>query len=140
VHDGLFTAREGEEAWGIAHRVLMPAFGPLSIQGMFPEMHDIATQLALKWARYGPQQEIHVTDDFTRLALDTLALCSMVSCLDSFLGQGDDIADLIQGFRFNSYYSPTLHPVSSAHAFDHPTLTSPSSSRAWATSSFNQAE
>ncbi|KAH7367976.1 bifunctional P-450:NADPH-P450 reductase [Plectosphaerella cucumerina] len=91
VHDGLFTAREGEEAWGIAHRVLMPAFGPLSIQGMFPEMHDIATQLALKWARYGPQQEIHVTDDFTRLALDTLALCSM-------------------GFRFNSYYSPTLHP------------------------------
>lgn len=39
VHDGLFTAREGEENWGIAHRVLMPAFGPLSIQGMFPVSH-----------------------------------------------------------------------------------------------------
>ncbi|KAB8262944.1 cytochrome P450 [Aspergillus pseudonomiae] len=91
VHDGLFTAREGEVNWGIAHRVLMPAFGPLSIQSMFDEMHDIATQLALKWARYGPETPIMVTDDFTRLTLDTLALCSM-------------------GFRFNSYYSPELHP------------------------------
>ncbi|SPO06415.1 probable bifunctional P-450:NADPH-P450 reductase [Cephalotrichum gorgonifer] len=91
VHDGLFTAHDGEENWGIAHRILMPAFGPLSIQGMFPEMHDIATQLALKWARYGPDESIAVTDDFTRLTLDTLALCSM-------------------GYRFNSYYSPVLHP------------------------------
>jgi cytochrome P450/NADPH-cytochrome P450 reductase len=91
IHDGLFTAREGEEAWGIAHRVLMPAFGPLPIQNMFEEMHDIATQLALKWARYGPDTPIKVTDDFTRLTLDALALCSM-------------------GFRFNSYYSPVLHP------------------------------
>ncbi|KAF7551931.1 hypothetical protein G7Z17_g4675 [Cylindrodendrum hubeiense] len=91
VHDGLFTARMGEENWGIAHRVLMPAFGPLSIRGMYDEMHDIASQLALKWARYGPDNSIAVTDDFTRLTLDTLALCSM-------------------GYRFNSYYSPVLHP------------------------------
>ncbi|EWZ28976.1 cytochrome P450 [Fusarium oxysporum Fo47] len=91
VHDGLFTAKLGEENWGIAHRVLMPAFGPLSIQSMFDEMHDIASQLALKWARYGPDSPIMVTDDFTRLTLDTLALCSM-------------------GYRFNSYYSPVLHP------------------------------
>lgn len=33
--DGLFTAHDGEKNWGIAHRILMPAFGPLSIQGMF---------------------------------------------------------------------------------------------------------
>ncbi|KAH7156720.1 cytochrome P450 [Dactylonectria macrodidyma] len=91
VHDGLFTARMGEENWGIAHRVLMPAFGPLAIRGMYDEMHDIASQLALKWARYGPDNSIPVTDDFTRLTLDTLALCSM-------------------GYRFNSYYSPVLHP------------------------------
>ncbi|KAL4914001.1 cytochrome P450 [Aspergillus aurantiobrunneus] len=91
VHDGLFTARMGEVNWEIAHRVLMPAFGPLSIRGMFDEMHDIASQLALKWARYGPDAPIMVTDDFTRLTLDTLALCSM-------------------GYRFNSYYSPEMHP------------------------------
>ncbi|KAI1305496.1 bifunctional P-450:NADPH-P450 reductase [Xylaria venustula] len=88
VHDGLFTAQPGEEAWGIAHRV----FGPLSIRGMFEEMHDVATQMALKFARYGPTTPIPASDDFTRLALDTLALCSM-------------------GFRFNSFYSKELHPM-----------------------------
>lgn len=36
VHDGLFTANyPGEENWAVAHRVLVPAFGPLSIRGMF---------------------------------------------------------------------------------------------------------
>ena len=34
--DGLFTARPGEHNWEIAHRILMPAFGPLSINSMFP--------------------------------------------------------------------------------------------------------
>ncbi|KAH6999258.1 cytochrome P450 [Ilyonectria sp. MPI-CAGE-AT-0026] len=91
VHDGLFTAIEGEENWGIAHRVLMPAFGPISIRSMFDEMHELASQLALKWARHGPDFHIMASDDFTRLTLDTIALCSM-------------------GFRFNSFYSPELHP------------------------------
>lgn len=95
VHDGLFTARKEETNWGIAHRVLMPAFGPTSIQGMFTEMHEIASQLALKWARHGSDAPIMVTDDFTRLTLDTLALCTM-------------------NFRFNSYYHDDLHPFINA--------------------------
>jgi len=64
---------------------------------MFEEMHDIATQMALKFARYGPNEPIPASDDFTRLALDTLALCSM-------------------GFRFNSFYSKELHPMIEAMA------------------------
>lgn len=95
VHDGLFTADEGEENWGIAHRVLMPAFGPVSVRGMFDPMYDLGTQLALKWARHGPSHAIAVTEDFTRLALDTIALCSM-------------------DFRFNSFYSENLHPFIAA--------------------------
>jgi cytochrome P450/NADPH-cytochrome P450 reductase len=92
LHDGLFTAMGPQEKnWGIAHRVLMPALGPLAIRNMFDEMHDIASQLVLKWARLGPEQTIHVTDDFTRLTLDTIALCAM-------------------DFRFNSYYSDDMHP------------------------------
>ncbi|KAB5577830.1 putative bifunctional P-450:NADPH-P450 reductase [Coniochaeta sp. 2T2.1] len=91
VHDGLFTARNEEPNWGIAHRVLMPAFGPTKIQSMFDDMHDIATQLAMKWARHGSLTPIHVTDDFTRLTLDTLALCAM-------------------DYRFNSYYHDEMHP------------------------------
>lgn len=38
VKDGLFTAHKGEENWAIAHRILIPAFGPLSIRGMFDQM------------------------------------------------------------------------------------------------------
>jgi cytochrome P450 / NADPH-cytochrome P450 reductase len=73
----------------------MPAFGPVSIRGMYDDMHDIASQLAMKWARHGPNHPIMVTDDFTRLALDTIALCSM-------------------DFRFNSYYSEKMHPFIAA--------------------------
>ncbi|KAF7593413.1 hypothetical protein BBP40_011515 [Aspergillus hancockii] len=92
VHDGLFTADyPGEENWEIAHRVLIPAFGPLVIRSMYDDMYDIASQIALKWARQGPDTAIIVTDDFTRLTLDTIALCSM-------------------GVRFNSFYSEELHP------------------------------
>ncbi|KAK8119359.1 Bifunctional P-450:NADPH-P450 reductase [Apiospora kogelbergensis] len=92
VNDGLFTSTGVEEEnWGVAHRVLMSAFGPMSIRNMFGEMHEIASQLALKWARQGPHEPIDVGTDMTRLALDTVALCSM-------------------GFRFNSYYRQDLHP------------------------------
>ncbi|KAJ5639427.1 Oxidoreductase FAD/NAD(P)-binding [Penicillium longicatenatum] len=54
-------------------------------------MYDIATQLVMKWARQGPNASITVTDDFTRLTLDTIALCAM-------------------GTRFNSFYRDEMHP------------------------------
>lgn len=55
-------------------------------------MHEVVSQLVLKWARMGPATRIDVGEDFTRLTLDTVALTSM-------------------GFRFNSYYnSSDLHP------------------------------
>ena len=58
-------------------------------------MHDIASQLVLKWARKGPEYRISVTDDFTRLTLDTIALCAM-------------------DFRFNSFYQDEMHPFVTA--------------------------
>ncbi|KAL8349120.1 hypothetical protein RB601_002045 [Gaeumannomyces tritici] len=91
VQDGIFTANGKDEVWGAAHRILVPAFGPVAIQGMFDDMYDVSAQLALKWARHGPSSQIAATDDLTRMTLDTIALCSM-------------------GFRFNSYYHDDLHP------------------------------
>ncbi|KAF1911690.1 cytochrome P450 [Ampelomyces quisqualis] len=58
---------------------------------MFSEMHDVASQLVMKWARHGPNHTIQVVDDFTRLTLDTIALCAM-------------------DYRFNSYYYQSMHP------------------------------
>ena len=109
---GLFTARGDDPDWGQAHRILMPAFSPLSVRDMFDgtsgcvtalpnslgvvwltstDMKDVANQLILKWARKGPENRILVTDDFTRLTLDTIALCSMA-------------------YRFNSFYQDAMHP------------------------------
>jgi cytochrome P450/NADPH-cytochrome P450 reductase len=89
--DGLFTARTEEESWGRAHRILMPAFSPLALKDMFDGMVDIAEQLMLKWERLGPEADIDVVSDFTRLTLDTIALCSF-------------------SYRFNSFYSESMHP------------------------------
>ncbi|THY18852.1 putative P450 monooxygenase [Aureobasidium pullulans] len=91
AHDGLFTAYPDEPNWAIAHRTLMPAFGPLPIRSMFGEMQDIASQMVLKWARFGPEHPIDASGDFTRLTLDSIALCAM-------------------GTRFNSFYHDDMHP------------------------------
>ncbi|MDO5053082.1 MAG: cytochrome P450 [Pseudoclavibacter sp.] len=89
--DGLFTARTQEENWGRAHRILMSSFAPMALRDMYDGMADIAEQLMLKWERLGPEAEIDVAHDFTRLTLDTIALCSF-------------------SYRFNSFYSQRMHP------------------------------
>jgi cytochrome P450 / NADPH-cytochrome P450 reductase len=88
---GLFSAANDDPDWGQAHRILIQPMGPLPVEGMFDEMKDIANQLILKWARKGPENRILLTDDFTRLTLDTIALCTMK-------------------YRFNSFYSAEMHP------------------------------
>jgi cytochrome P450/NADPH-cytochrome P450 reductase len=51
--------------------------------------------MVLKWARYGPDEEIALTEDFSNLTLDTIALCTM-------------------DFRFNSFYRGGAHPYVAA--------------------------
>lgn len=89
--DGLFTAHTYEPNWGKAHRILMPAFGPLGIRKMFDPMLDIAEQLMLRWERFGESAVIDVPDQMTRLTLDTIALCAF-------------------DYRFNSFYQDEMHP------------------------------
>ncbi|KIP12117.1 hypothetical protein PHLGIDRAFT_98480 [Phlebiopsis gigantea 11061_1 CR5-6] len=91
IGDGLFTAYKEEPNWAIAHRLLMPAFGTASIREMFPDMLDLASQLVMKWERFGPKHRIDPAEDFTRLTLDTIALCSM-------------------SYRLNSFYRESSHP------------------------------
>ena len=54
-------------------------------------MHEILTQMILKWARYGSEHRIDASEDFTRLTLDSIAICAMDT-------------------RFNSFYTENLHP------------------------------
>ncbi|MFL5352204.1 bifunctional cytochrome P450/NADPH--P450 reductase [Archangium sp.] len=89
--DGLFTAYTDEPNWALAHRILMPAFGPQAMRGYFDFMLDIAEQMLTKWERLGPEADLDVTDNMTRLTLDTIALCGF-------------------GYRFNSFYQREMHP------------------------------
>ncbi|ESK91468.1 cytochrome p450 [Moniliophthora roreri MCA 2997] len=84
VGDGLFTAQNDEHNWGLAHRLLMPAFSTMAIRDMLEDMRDLCDQLLLKWERFGPDHVIDPSDDLTRVALDTIALCSMSYRLNSF--------------------------------------------------------
>lgn len=93
--DGLFTARNTESNWSKASRILTPSFSPAGIQKSFEQMYDIAEQLVLKWERQGPDAQIDVCDDMTRLTLDTIALCSF-------------------DYRFNSFYRDDMHPYVTA--------------------------
>lgn len=88
--DGLFTARGDEPNWGKAHRILTPAFGQRARRAYFDAMLEVAQQLAASWrARQG--DDLEVSDDMTRLTLDTIALCGF-------------------GYRFDSFARPELHP------------------------------
>lgn len=89
--DGLFSARGDEPNWGKAHRILMPVFSPVAMRDMFDGMHDIADQMLTRWERFGDGAVIDVSDNMTRLTLDTIALCAM-------------------GYRFNSFYQNESHP------------------------------
>ncbi|MEV1170371.1 cytochrome P450 [Nonomuraea sp. NPDC049784] len=87
---GLFTAHDDEEVWGMAHRILRPAFSQRAMKGYFGQMLQIAQNLVGKWrAKQG--QLVKVTDDYTRLTLDTIALSGF-------------------GYRFGSFDKEDLHP------------------------------
>ncbi len=91
VGDSLFTARNDEPNWGIAHRILMPGFGIAALRIMFDGVLDIAQQMLLKWERQGEEHPIDVADNMTRLTLDSIALCGF-------------------SYRFNSFYQNEMHP------------------------------
>ncbi len=89
--DGLFTSRTQEPNWRKAHNILLPSFSMQAMKGYMPMMVDVAEQLAQKWARLNPDDEIDVPADMTRLTLDTIGLCGF-------------------DYRFNSFYREEPHP------------------------------
>lgn len=90
VGDGLFTAKSDEPHWGIAHRILMPAFSQRAMTGYFDAMAEVAGQLCDHWEAH-QGKDLLVADDMTRLTLDTISLAGF-------------------DYRFNSFESRELHP------------------------------
>jgi cytochrome P450 / NADPH-cytochrome P450 reductase len=94
---GLFTSDTKEPNWSKAHHILLPTFAQRAMQGYHAAMLDLADQLVLKWERLNADDEIDVTDDMTRLTLDTIGLCGF-------------------DYRFNSFYRDGNHPFVDAMA------------------------
>ncbi|MEV6760044.1 cytochrome P450 [Streptomyces sp. NPDC051105] len=94
LNAGLFTAHQHEEEWGRAHRILLPAFSQRAMRGYFGQMLEIAQNLAGKWERR-EGKPVKITDDYTRLTLDTIALSGF-------------------GYRFDSFDKEELHPFLNA--------------------------
>ncbi|KAK2611954.1 hypothetical protein QQS21_002060 [Conoideocrella luteorostrata] len=98
IGDGLFTAAHDDGAllkkepnWWKAHRLLVPAFGPLGLRKMFDDMLDLSAQMVQRFDRMGENHIVNSSDDFTRLAFDTIGLCGF-------------------GYRFNEFYTDNTHP------------------------------
>ncbi|MFF4658964.1 bifunctional cytochrome P450/NADPH--P450 reductase [Streptomyces sp. NPDC001381] len=91
---GLFTAHQHEEEWGMAHRILLPAFSQRAMRAYYGQMLEIARNLVGKWERK-TGQPVNITDDYTRLTLDTIALSGF-------------------GYRFRSFDKEELHPFLNA--------------------------
>ncbi|WP_426570235.1 bifunctional cytochrome P450/NADPH--P450 reductase [Streptomyces canus] len=93
---GLFTAHEEDdgELWGMAHRILMPAFSQRAMKGYYGQMLEVAENLVGKWERK-EGRPVNITDDYTRLTLDTIALSGF-------------------GYRFDSFAKDELHPFLNA--------------------------
>ncbi|KAK7438608.1 hypothetical protein VKT23_017942 [Stygiomarasmius scandens] len=62
----------------------MPAFGATRIKDMLEDMREVCNEMINKWTGGSPGAFLDPTDDLTRVALDTIALCSMSYRLNSF--------------------------------------------------------
>ncbi|MGA2410104.1 MAG: cytochrome P450, partial [Candidatus Binataceae bacterium] len=89
--NGLFTADTTDPDWSKAHNILLPNFSQRAMQSYHAMMLDIAGQLADKWDRLNPDEEIDVARDMTSLTLDTIGACGF-------------------DYRFNSFYRENNHP------------------------------
>ncbi|WVF65373.1 hypothetical protein IAT40_000100 [Kwoniella sp. CBS 6097] len=89
--DGLFTSfGRTEKNWNIAHRILLPAFGPLAIKKMQPQTMEMITQMLLHWEHHAGQP-FEAAEAYTRLTFDTIGYCAFK-------------------YRFNLFHTENMHP------------------------------
>ncbi|KGX83328.1 cytochrome P450 [Pontibacillus marinus] len=86
--DGLFTAESSDPNWYKAHHILRPCFSQKAMKTYHDKMVDITLQLLEKW---GTLKSLNVSQDMTRLTLDTIGLCGF-------------------NYRFHSLKNDELHP------------------------------
>ncbi|MEV7086019.1 cytochrome P450 [Streptomyces sp. NPDC093085] len=87
--DGLFTAYNDEPNWAKAHDILMPAFSLGSMRTYHPVMLEVARRVTAAWDRLAEAATpADVSDDMTRMTLDTIGLSGFGFDFGSFEREG----------------------------------------------------
>ncbi|WAL99435.1 cytochrome P450 [Streptomyces sp. Je 1-369] len=87
--DGLFTAYNEEPNWAKAHDILLPAFAMNSMRTYHPHMLRVARRLIASWdgrfaAGAAESAPVEVSEDMTRMTLDTIGLSGFGYDFESF--------------------------------------------------------
>lgn len=102
--DGLFTAYNDEPNWAKAHDILMPAFSLGSMRAYHPAMLRVCRRLLAVWDQRATEGvPVDVSDDMTRMTLDTIGLTGFGYDFGSF--ERDDphpfVAALVRGLNWS---------------------------------------
>lgn len=96
IGDGLITVETDDPKWRLAHDILMPGFTREAMQGYHSIMLKAVRELADHWDGAADSgRKVNVTDDTTRLALETIGQAGF-------------------GYRFGSFDRRRPHPFVSA--------------------------
>ena len=79
---GLFATETADPQWLLAHRILAKGFSADAIRNYWPVMKTVCDRLIEKWTQAtGP---VSVTEDMTRMTLDTIGLSAFGFDFESF--------------------------------------------------------
>ncbi|MCV7331588.1 cytochrome P450 [Mycobacterium cookii] len=96
IGDGLITVETDHPNWRLAHDILMPGFTREAMQGYHSVMLTVIRELLDRWDGAADSgRTVNVTDDTTRLALETIGRAGF-------------------GYRFGSFDRRMPHPFVSA--------------------------
>ena len=96
IGDGLITVETDHPNWRLAHDILMPGFTREAMQGYHSVMLTVIHELLDRWDGVADSgRKVNVTDDTTRLALETIGRAGF-------------------GYRFGSFERRRPHPFVSA--------------------------
>ncbi|KAK0750650.1 cytochrome P450-like protein [Schizothecium vesticola] len=86
-NDGLFSAYDHEEAWGVAHRIIAPMLSPDSVAALFADLASTTDELIAKWSALpATSNTVAPFEQLTRLTLEATTLSFFGKKLNSLDG------------------------------------------------------
>lgn len=107
THDGLFTAYDNEPAWGVAHRIMAPAFSPDVVASHFSDFLLCTDELIAKWKALGASNTIQPLTDLNRLNLEATALTLFGKKLNCLEGSDDALLKAMEDCTAESMRRPS---------------------------------